>query len=384
MNERKKKLLLIATSLKQGGFQRVCARTAVLLNQYFNVSVAIFDGRDIAYPLDNITIYNLGLEAKPGIVNKVWNVIRRVKEIKEIKKDQSIDISYSFGMSANLINVLSRAKDIIWTGIRSYVDLDTKSIGMVCKFSDVVICCSKELEKKIYNRYSVKHITTIYNPFDMDELICESLEEIQDKDFFEKDGKMIVAMGREDVLKGYWHLIKSFAAIKDTNTRLCIIGNGTFTNEKKLINELEINDRVYLTGGKRNPFAYLKYADIFVMSSLHEGFPNALVEAMSLGIPVISTNCETGPNEILSDRYERYLAIEDIVKAEYGILVPALSETPDYCNRELEKGEEKLTEAMTILLEDTQTREQYALASKKRATNFGTHQYIEKFKQLTI
>lgn len=383
METEKKKLLLIATSLKQGGFQRVCARTAILLSQYYKVSVVVFDGREIAYLLNDIPIYNLEIEAQTGILKKIVNVFRRIRKIKDIKRKNQIDISYSFGMSANLINILTRVNDVIWSGIRSFVDLDTKSIGLVCRKSDIVICCSKDLENRLSEKYQVKKITTIYNPFDIDELTEESKDDIEDKDFFLKSGKLIVAMGREDNLKGYWHLIKCFAAIEDKNTRLCIIGKGMFEKEKSLVEELKISERVYFTGGKQNPFCYLKYADIYVMSSIHEGFPNALVEAMALQLPVISTNCETGPREILLAQYESNHITDKMIEADYGILVPALPSAPDYTVTTLSKEENILTEAIEFMLQNDKLRERYALTAKERAAHFGTQKYVECFLQLT-
>lgn len=380
----KKKLLLVAPSLKQGGFQRVCARTALLLSEHFEVSIALFDNSDIAYPLENILIYDIGVKAQAGTLNKILNVLKRIRKVKALKKQQQIDISYSFGMSANLINSLTKVNDTIWCGIRSYIDLDTKSLGLVCKKSDWVVCCSKVLEEYIHNRYPKTKMVTIYNPFDVEKLIEESKEPIDEKDrsFFENGKKIIAAMGREDVLKGYWHLIKSFSKLEQPDVALCIIGNGTFEKEKKLVKELGIEDRVYFTGGKTNPFAYLKYANVYVMSSIHEGFPNALVEAMALDIPVISTNCETGPAEILSESFEKVKDSKGMELAEYGILVPRLKEEPDYEVSEPDAEEMVLTRAIEKMLQDAGLREDYRNRAKERVKEFSTLRYINAFQEL--
>lgn len=377
----KKKLLLIAPSLKQGGFQRVCARTAMLLREYFEVSVLIFDGSDIAYPLDGICIHDIGVGAQRGIANKFLNVFKRISAVKKIKKEDGIDISYSFGMSANLINVLTKAKDEVWCGMRSYIDLGTKTLGLVCKKTDLVITCSKVLEGYINDRYKKARTVTVYNPFDVDALLAEAQEDIEDKDrnFFEADGILIAAMGREDKLKGYWHLIKAFAKADALKARLCIIGNGEFQNERKLVKELGLEDRVFFTGGKTNPFSYLKYADLFVMSSVHEGFPNALVEAMTLGIPVVSTNCETGPAEILAENYKTVKNITTVVYAEHGVLVPVMDSTPDYAPEHVEAEELILAEAITQMVNSSELRNKFGDAAKKRAKEFGTKEYIDSF-----
>lgn len=380
----RKKLLLLVPSLKQGGFQRVCARTAMLLCEHFEVSIAVFDSRNIAYPLENIKIYDIGVKAQSGLVNKILNVFKRIKKVKALKKEQQIDISYSFGMSANLINSLTKAGDIIWCGIRSYVDLDTKSIGLVCKKSDCVICCSKVLENCIHKRYPEAKLVTVYNPFDVEKLVEESKELIEEKDafFFKNKTKLIAAMGREDDLKGYWHLIKSFSKIEQKEVALCIIGNGAFENEKKLVKELGLEDRVYFTGGKTNPFSYLKYADIYVMSSIHEGFPNALVEAMALDIPVISTNCETGPAEILAEDFTKVNDTGAMEMMEYGVLVPKMNEQPDYDPVSSDPMEAALTQAMEKLLQDTELCDHYRTKAQERVKDFSTQRYINAFKEL--
>lgn len=380
----KKKLLLLASNLKQGGFQRVCARTAVLLKEYFEVYVIVFDGEDIAYPLEEIQLIDIKVKAQSGIINKIRNVCRRISLVKAIKKEKKIDISYSFGMSTNLINVLTRERDRIWCSIRSYIDLDTKTLSLVCRKADLMICCSKVLEDYIRKRYSDTKTVTIYNPFDVDELIKENQCEIdeQDKDFFESEALIVAAMGRQDVLKGYWHLIKAFSHVSVQEAKLCIVGNGEFLEEKKLVKDLGLAERVYFTGGKTNPFPYLKYVDVYVMSSIHEGFPNALVEAMALGLPVISTNCETGPSEILADDYTKYSNIGTLEMAEYGVLVPSMNSVPNYDNIQIEETEIILAEAIENLLKDRELNLKYQRASKERAKEFGTKEYVDAFCKL--
>jgi len=377
----KKKLLLIAPSLKQGGFQRVCARTAQLLNEHFDIYVLIFDGSEMAYSLENIPVIDIGVKAQSGAVNKICNVFKRIRKVKAIKRKEKIDISYSFGMSANLINVLTCAGDQIWCGMRSYIDLETTTLGMVCRKSDRVIICSKVLEEHVKERYPKTNTVTIYNPFNVESLLKEAEEEIDKKDdvFFKKEGTIIAAMGREDILKGYWHLIKAFSKVEIPQSRLCIIGNGDFQNEKQLVKDLGLEERVYFTGGKTNPFSYLKYADVYVMSSIHEGFPNALVEAMAIGIPVISTNCETGPVEILAEDFTKIEENKDIQYAEYGVLVPRLTESPNYDAKVLDKEELILAEAITKLVQDEALRKQYIDQQKKRVQEFSIQKYVAAF-----
>lgn len=88
------------------------------------------------------------------------------------------------------------------------------------------------------------------------------------------------------------------------------------------------------------------------MTSLNEGFPNVLVEAMALGKPVISTNCMTGPAEILMDDFEAYVGKEEYVDGDYGILIPNLETQKNLDARVITQEEELLAEQMLRLLTD--------------------------------
>ena len=104
------------------------------------------------------------------------------------------------------------------------------------------------------------------------------------------------------------------------NARLYIFGEGELREDlEEQIDNLGISERVFLMGFESNPFQYLKVADIFVFSSNHEGFPNVIMEAMACGLPIITTNCKSGPDEIMELNETKS---DDIMLTDYGILSP--------------------------------------------------------------
>lgn len=133
-------------------------------------------------------------------------------------------------------------------------------------------------------------------------------------------------MGREHDVKGFWHLIKAFALAKKKipALKLMIVGEGTFAEYRKLAEDLQVEQDVWFTGVQKNPFAYLKQASLFVMTSVSEGFPNSLIEAMAVGIPAMSVNCKTGPAEIFLDDYREGGDGHTVIEGEYGVLLPVI------------------------------------------------------------
>jgi glycosyltransferase involved in cell wall biosynthesis len=145
----------------------------------------------------------------------------------------------------------------------------------------------------------------IHNPI-LEPGILEQADEPVDHPWLETGaagGPVIISAGRLEEQKDFPTLVRAFARLrKDRPCRLVIVGEGSLRGElEALCAELGVADDVSLPGFTPNPYAYMARAELFVMSSAWEGFGNVLAEALAVGTPVVSTDCRSGPREILED-----------------------------------------------------------------------------------
>ena len=166
--------------------------------------------------------------------------------------------------------------------------------------------------------------------------------------------KIILAAGRLSEQKNFLMLIRAFAEVRSQlDARLILLGEGPQREQIcDLINSLNIEELVSMPGWVDNPYSFMAKADLFVLSSSREGCPNVLLEALACGCPVVSTDCPSGPSEILEH-------------GRWGRLVPVNDQTA-------------LAEAIIAKLEDNTNRD----ALRQRAAQFSLENMIEKFENL--
>jgi glycosyltransferase involved in cell wall biosynthesis len=158
-------------------------------------------------------------------------------------------------------------------------------------------------------------ISVIYNPIvtpDLQEKLQQNLEHPW---FLPEQSPVILAVGRLNKQKDFPILIKAFSKVrKSIPAKLMILGEGEQRDELELLaTELGVAEDVLLPGFVDNPYIYMKKSKLLVLSSAWEGFGNVLVEAMAAGTPVVSTNCLSGPAEILADgKYGKLVTVGDV------------------------------------------------------------------------
>ena len=125
----------------------------------------------------------------------------------------------------------------------------------------------------------------------------------------DKSHPVLVAAGSLSPWKGFRYLIEAFSILRSTHSaRLLLLGDGPLRSElQSLVNSENLQDEVQLIGYVDNPLKYFYRSDVFVLSSLVEGMPNVLIEAMMCGCTPVATDCQTGPRELLQDGRFGYL-----------------------------------------------------------------------------
>ena len=385
-----KNVMLITPMLHQGGFERICVMTARLLEADYDVTIVVFSMEDIAFDISNLKVINLDLKSRPGRLAKVINVLRRSRKLTKLQKNLNTDVSYSFGMTANIANALTGGAKKKICACHSFEEIKNgRYMKLIGKKADLLFCCAKKMTDLAVKQYGFSNIETLWNPCDTEEVREQSRKGNKEElTFFEEEKPVFVSMGREDEVKGFWHLLKAFRRVSESlpDAKLAVIGEGSFEKYKALARDLQIEERIWFTGLKKNPFPYLAKGKAYVLSSISEGLPNALVEALSLALPVISVNCLSGPAEILHENWQEAEEKKEYFEADYGILTPAVSQTPDFQAKwqnegkliKLEKEEEILAEAMLRIATDEELCRHYKERGSCRAEDFSKEKYKKK------
>jgi glycosyltransferase involved in cell wall biosynthesis len=231
-----------------------------------------------------------------------------------------------------------------------------RAVPWLYALADDVVAVSRGAAADIarFARLDAERVTCIYNPV-YDEALIEASTRPVDHPWLRPDEPPVVlAAGRLHPQKGFDILLRAFAVVRTaTPCRLIIMGEGDErTRLEDLAQALGVNDDVSLVGFVQNPYAMMSRAATFVVSSRWEGFSVVLLEALACGVPVVSTNCASGPSEILDGgRYGALVPVEDEAALADGILRALGERRPDGVDRAKAFNVETAAQAYLKLLE---------------------------------
>jgi glycosyltransferase involved in cell wall biosynthesis len=362
---RKRRVLFLINSLVGGGAERVMSTlltASAAESREFDISFATLDIVEERYNLpDWLKRYSFDCgESLP----------RSLLAVRRLMADVRPDVVLSFLSRANVANVALSpffgARSIISERVNTsahFTDTGQRLIGgalvrLAYPHAARIIAVSAGVADDLADNFATprEKIVVIDNPVDIDAIRAKAAEAPQ----IAVDQPYVLAAGRLTKNKNFEMLVAAFAA-SGVPGKLVILGVGPMLEALRAQAEaLGLADRVLTPGFVANPYALMRRAQVFVLPSNAEGFPNGLVEAMAAGAPVISTNCASGPSEILAERPRGELS--GLTRAAHGLIVS--TDAP---------GE--MAEALR-LMQDPALRQAYAEKAGARVVEYG----VEKAK----
>ena len=265
------------------------------------------------------------------------SIVKQVKWLKGIKESFCPDMTISTLYSTNLLNALSGGQDYR-VGIFHAPHKQGRALGLIkYAFSllqywfffpklDFCSCVSKEAEEDLKSIRNIdrKRIGTIYNVHQVDEILKKADLPLKDE---VPPSSYIIYCGRLDANKAPIRAVKALSKIQ-SQLSLVFVGKGdeSFVSElKKQVDDLGMTNRVLFLGEKSNPYPYIKTAKALVSCSYSESLPGVIIEALALGVPVVSTNSSRGIWEILLADESYNVSLADSYQTKWGVITSNLA-----------------------------------------------------------
>lgn len=305
-----KKVLFYIHSLNKGGAERVLITLTNYLKKEYEIYILTDVYDELEYPLpDSIKRINMEGYLSQDDGHTRCTAIKRLltirRCIKKIKPDVVIAFMISSAIRAIIANLFTTTRIIAAIRSNPYDEYHSTKKRMMLQsaffFTDKIVCQTK-YQKEYFNKLLQRKCIVIFNPL---------MDEVNVDEFAGERTKRIVTTGRLFDYKNHKMLIDAFALIKQKfpDYTVTIYGEGPYREELEkeiVLKQLEIH--VYLPGDSSKVAEDIKDASLFVLPSDTEGMPNALMEAMALGLPVISTDCPCGgPRSLIEQGVNGYL-----------------------------------------------------------------------------
>lgn len=365
----KKKILFVIPSLAGGGAERVLVLLLKHLNRSrFKPLLVVFNSKK-AYKEESIKDIPI-ICLKKG--NR-FDFFRLVWELSRLIRRERPALILSFLTYTNYLTILAHGlanlRIPLFLNERNNLtsSLKNEKFSMIKKFlvprlypkSTGIISLSGGVREDLIANYKIpkEKCFVIYNGIDIKQIKELASEEVNNP-WFKEYIPVIISCGRLTPQKNHPLLIEAMSLIlkNDINVRLLILGEGEKRFKlEKLAKDLGISRNLMFLGFQSNPFKYISRATVFVLSSLWEGFGNVIIEAMACGVPVVSTRCPSGPDEIITDGVNGLLVRTGDVNA--------------------------LAKAILRLLKDESLRRRLVEAGIKRAEDFRIKKMVSEYER---
>ena len=331
-NQQKRRVGLFVDSLMGGGAERVALNFAEKFIELGHDARVFVLHPPIEHQVGNVPIHLVSEHERLADwrpLNK-WRYARRIRKlVHDIEADgKRFDFFISNAEDSDRLTRMAGLKPVFIRYRNSLVHFLNAKVGDASGFKRTIrktrwlnkfrkmygghlVTVSKALEDELINTVGLRpaSITTIYNPFNF-----EQLRQLADEPAETPAQPYIIYAARLTPRKRQDLLLRAYA-LADVSLPLVLLGGVSGpegvayeTLLRKLAAELGIADRVVFEGFHQNPYPWVKKAALFAMSSDSEGLPTVLIESLILGTPVVSTDCPTGPSEILTGELKRFLS----------------------------------------------------------------------------
>ena len=320
MEKSEKSLILFMPSIEGGGVEKNLILITNFLSLHLNgIKLITFDNRYNKFFNKKVKIINEKKFNKNQIYSKYHKYFRCLKLlINEFYKNKNILVfSFQANIYCIILSVILGFKVLVrsnsspsgWTKnfIKNFI------FKIFFKFPIKIIVNSYKFKSQIDEQFKIKS-EVIYNPLNKKEILKLSKTKVDLKKIFSKKSLKIINIGRFTDQKDHMTLLKSIRLVKKKiNVKLLLIGYGpNLYKIQNYIRQHSLLKNVKILPFKRNVYKYIKVADLFVLTSIFEGLPNVLLEAITLKKFIISTDCPTGPKEILNNgKYGDLIKIGD-------------------------------------------------------------------------
>jgi N-acetylgalactosamine-N,N'-diacetylbacillosaminyl-diphospho-undecaprenol 4-alpha-N-acetylgalactosaminyltransferase len=383
MNVVRPKLLIFINTLQSGGAERVVSLLLGHLKDDFEIHLALYSNIiEYAIPPE-IKVFNL---EQPLVQDKTIRFLKLPRiswRVYRYCKKNNINTSVGFLYRPCYINALMKS---LW-GYKGHVIMCERThqttmqqshsviYRMFSKFmvmfsykrADLVLANSYAMQTDLIQNFKIRTpVRVIYNPIDLQFIKTHAREE--PAYVFDKNTFYFVNVGGFRKEKNHLLLIQAFFILKNLPCKLLIVGGGVMEEElKQKVQDLGLTDKVIFCGFDKNPFKYVSRADCFVLSSDVEGFPNVLIEALACSKPVISTDCSSGPRELLAPATDlHHRVVNNYEVGEFGLLTPV-------------NDVAALAAAMKKMYEDAGMRQQFIAKAAGRAAQFDVDEIKQYF-----
>ena len=370
-----KKIGILVPSLSDGGAEKVAANLSIIYTELgYDVYTILYENK-VSFEY-NGKIIDLNIRKRKGIF-KIFKDLEIYFKVKKVKKKYNFDVVVSHLPKTDLFNALTKGNEKVVTTIHNNIAIDyptymKKLLPYIVKKSDLIASVSKVGENDLKRDYNATNVKTVYNPQMLEKIEDLSKEKITEVPLDQFKGNTIINVGRLSNQKGQWHLIRAFSKVLETkkDARLVLVGRGEHEQKfKDLIRKLNIEGKVIFTGFNSNPYKFLSKSDIYVSTSIHEGLPMTYIEAMSLGLPIISTDCISGPREIIApDKFGKEIDYNEVLS--YGMLVPNFANIESIDDIKLSEEEIKLADKINKILDDKDLYQSLSEKAKFRSQEF--------------